>query len=89
MDINSIIVYLGCIIFIFLIGRIFILPIKFVLKLIGNSILGGVLIFIINIIGSVFRFHIGLNIVTALITGVLGIPRCYTINNTKNVFKIN
>ncbi len=73
MDYN-IIVFLACICFLFLIGRIFILPIKKILKLVFNSILGGFLIFIINIIGSSFGFHIGLNLFTSILIGLLGIP---------------
>ncbi len=80
MEANTIITYLACIFFLFIIGRIFILPLKSILKLIGNSILGGILIFIINLIGSIFNFHIGLNVGTAIIVGILGIPRSYFIN---------
>ncbi len=75
LDLKTIVVYVGCILFLFLLGKFFIMPIKTILKLIGNSILGGILIFIVNVIGVVFNFHIGLNIGTALITGILGIPR--------------
>lgn len=74
MDTNSIITYLACIFFLFLFGKIFILPIKTILKLILNSVLGGILIFIINLVGSLFQFHVGLNIVTSLFVGILGIP---------------
>ncbi len=55
-------------------GKVFSIPIKAIAKLIGNSILGGILIFIINIIGNAFHFHIGLNIATSLLVGILGIP---------------
>ena len=74
LDTNTIIIYLACIIFLFLLGRFFILPIKSVAKILANSILGGLLIFIINSIGSLFNFHIGLNFGSALLTGILGIP---------------
>ena len=83
LDINTIIVYLACIIFLFLIGKIFILPLKFILKLIGNSTLGAILIFIINLIGGLFGFHIGLNIITSFVIGILGVPRCYTFDYFK------
>ena len=66
MDIN-VITYLACICFLFLFGRIFIVPVKKVLKLILNSILGGVAIYVINLIGSVFNFHIGLNFYTSIL----------------------
>ena len=88
LDINSIIVYVACIIFLFLIGKFFIIPLKSIAKIIGNSILGGVLIFIINIIGNMFNFHIGLNIGTALITGILGVPRSNFAYIIKNIYRV-
>lgn len=73
MEMN-IIAYLACICFLFIIGRIFIVPIKKILKLVLNSIFGGFVIFIINLIGANFGFHIGLNFFTSIIIGLLGIP---------------
>ena len=73
MDTN-IITYLACICFIFIFGRILIVPITTILKLIFNSILGGGVIFIINLIGSIFGFHIGLNFFTSIVVGLLGFP---------------
>ena len=74
MDINTIITFLACIIFLFIFGKIFIWPLKSVLKLVFNSILGGILIYVINLIGMNFGFHIGLNLLTAIIVGLLGVP---------------
>ena len=74
MDINNYLVYIASIIFIFIFGKIFFVPLKSIFKLILNSILGGVLIYIINIVGMLFDFHIGLNIVTSILIGVLGVP---------------
>ena len=71
---SNIITYLACICFIFIIGKIFIVPIKKVLKLLLNSIFGGIIIYIVNIIGSNFNFHIGLNIINSIIIGLLGLP---------------
>ena len=73
MDLN-ILTYLACICFIFIIGRIFIVPIKKILKLIFNSVLGGIIIYVINLVGANFGFHIGLNIVNSVIIGLLGLP---------------
>lgn len=89
LEINSIIVYLGCIIFLFLIGKFFILPLKIIMKILGNSILGGILIFIVNLIGEMFNFHIGLNIGTAIITGILGVPRSNFTNTFKNIYRVS
>lgn len=71
---QNIITFLACICFIFLVGKIFILPIKKLLKLVLNSILGGILIYIINLVGASFGFHIGLNLFTSITIGILGIP---------------
>ncbi len=73
MDTN-IITFLACICFIFIFGRIFIVPFKKILKLIINSVLGGLTIYIINLIGAGFGFHIGLNIFTSILVGLLGLP---------------
>ena len=74
MEFNNIIAYIACIFFLFIFGRIFIVPIKTILKLIVNSILGGITIFIVNLIGSIWGFHIGLNLITSIFVGLLGIP---------------
>ena len=74
MDFNSIITYIACIFFLFIFGKIFIIPIKTILKLVINSIVGGIIIFLINLVGSFFNFHIGLNLITSIFVGILGIP---------------
>ena len=45
-----------------------------IIKLIFNSILGGLCIYMINLIGANFGFHIGLNIITSMVIGLLGLP---------------
>lgn len=40
MNWDSIVAYIACIFFLFIFGRIFIVPIKTILKLVFNSILG-------------------------------------------------
>ena len=74
MELNTIIPYIIGVIILFFFGKIFVLPIKSILKLIGNSILGAVLIYIINLIGSAFNFHIGLNFITIFFVALLGVP---------------
>lgn len=83
LDSTTLIVYLACIIVLFLVGRIFIIPVKAIGKLVINSILGGLLIYVINLIGQNVGFHIGLNIFTAIFVGLLGVPRKYIFNINK------
>lgn len=74
MDVNIIITVVICIIFLLIFGKIFLLPVKKIFKLVINTGLGALAIFVINTIGTSFGFHIGLNIINALIVGILGIP---------------
>lgn len=74
MENYAFLVYFGCIVMIFLVGKLCIWPVKKILRLVFNSIIGGVLIYVINVIGSGFNFHIGLNCGTILCSGLLGIP---------------
>lgn len=74
MDFNNALTFLACIVFLFIFGKIFIIPLKNILKLVINSILGGCLIFLINMIGASFHFHIGLNVITSIFVGILGLP---------------
>jgi inhibitor of the pro-sigma K processing machinery len=68
------IIFLACICFLFIIGKIFIVPIKWISKLIFNSIIGALIIIAINLIGGIWGFHIGLNFFTSIMVGILGIP---------------
>ena len=88
MDGNTIITFLVCIIFLFIFGKLFFWPLKNILKLIFNSILGGILIYLINIIGMNFGFHIGLNILTALLVGLLGVPGAVLLIILKMILRI-
>ena len=74
MDIKILLIYVACIIGIMIIGKIFIIPIKIIIKLIMNSILGAILLYLINLIGVMWGLHIGINLITVIIVGVLGIP---------------
>ena len=71
---TNLIIYLACICFLFIFGKVFIVPIKKILKLVINSILGGIVIFLINLIGGIWGFHIGLNVFTSILVGLLGLP---------------
>ena len=74
LDFNVIITFIVCIVFLVILGKIFVLPFRSILRLIGNSIMGGLIIYIINLIGGLWGFHIGLNLITSIFVGILGIP---------------
>ena len=70
----SIVGYILGILIVCVVSGIFLKPIKFVLKLILNSAVGMGIIALVNLIGSGAGIHIGLNPVTAIVVGSLGVP---------------
>lgn len=54
--------------------RILFVPFKYVIKVIFNSIIGAVLLLIINIVSDKTGFFIGVNPLNSLIVGLLGVP---------------
>ncbi|WP_125154810.1 pro-sigmaK processing inhibitor BofA family protein [Clostridium rectalis] len=54
--------------------KLFAWPLTILFKLIVNGVLGVILLFLINSVGTLFNFYIGINAVTALISGFFGIP---------------
>jgi inhibitor of the pro-sigma K processing machinery len=73
-DFNIIIAYLFGIFLIYLVGRMLLMPIKLVFRLVYNAILGGIMLMVLNFVGGYIGFTIAINPITALIAGFLGIP---------------
>jgi len=73
MGIDVIFAYIFGIMMLFLLAKLLLVPIKIIWKLIVNALVGGVALFLLNIIGGLFGLHIQINIITALITGIFGV----------------
>ena len=58
----------------YMIGYVFLVPIRMLMKLMLNSLLGGLLILAVNWLGASFGVIIPLNILTSVAVGILGIP---------------
>ncbi|MEG6614632.1 pro-sigmaK processing inhibitor BofA family protein [Pseudoclostridium thermosuccinogenes] len=74
LDYGVLIAYILGIIVLFILGRMFSIPLKQVLKVLAKVLMGGVVIFGINIIGSFWGFKIALNVISAAVVGFLGLP---------------
>ena len=74
MEINNVGIIFSCILGLIFIGIIFKISVLKILRLITNSLLGGLLIFFINQVGVRFGLHIGLNLITSVFVGVFGVP---------------
>lgn len=73
-ELNVVFAYAFGIILIYLIGRVFLMPLKLIFRLIYNGLIGGLMLWVVNLVGSYVDFTIGINAITALIAGFLGIP---------------
>lgn len=70
LDINTIVFAAIGIVLLYIIIKLFKWPIKVLL----NGVIGVVMLYVTNIIGGYLGFSIGINAITALIAGFLGVP---------------
>jgi len=74
MDVYVVIAYFVGVFVLYVIGRLLLIPLRLIFNLIVNAVIGGAVLLIINLIGGIWGFHIGINPVTALVVGLLGVP---------------
>ncbi|NLC04643.1 MAG: pro-sigmaK processing inhibitor BofA [Tissierellia bacterium] len=58
----------------YIVGLLLVIPIKILIKLLINGLIGGVLLFVFNLIGGIFGLSIPITALNALIAGFLGVP---------------
>lgn len=74
MDITTILFYLAGLILVYVVGMILVVPLKLLVKLLMNGIVGGMFLFLFNLIGGIFNLRLVINPLNAIIVGVLGVP---------------
>ncbi|HZJ76512.1 MAG TPA: pro-sigmaK processing inhibitor BofA family protein [Oscillospiraceae bacterium] len=74
LELNIILAYAIGLILLYVIGWILLIPLKWVVKLIWNGILGGLMLFVINLIGGMWGINLTINPLSAIVVGMLGIP---------------
>lgn len=74
ISMEAVAAYIIALALLYLIGRLMLAPLKFILKLMLNAFAGGIILLILNLFGEGIGIHIGINPITALITGFFGIP---------------
>ena len=71
---GNILFYLVALFLLYILGILLVWPIKKIVKLIFNGVLGGISLVLFNFIGGFFGIAIALNPLNAIIVGVLGLP---------------
>lgn len=74
MGLGTIFYYIIGLLLLIALGTLLVWPVKKILKLIGNGILGGITLLLFNIIGGIFGLNISISPLNALIVGFLGVP---------------
>ncbi|HHV61358.1 MAG TPA: pro-sigmaK processing inhibitor BofA [Firmicutes bacterium] len=74
MDWTVVVAYLFGLLLLYLLANVLLIPLRFVMRLIYNGVIGGILLWIINIMGRHFDIMVPINPITALVAGFLGIP---------------
>lgn len=66
--------YIFGIALIYFIARLLLIPLRWLIKLIYNGALGGLMIGVVNLLGAYVDLYLPINPLTALVAGFLGIP---------------
>jgi len=73
-DLGIILAYTAGIMLVFMTSWIFFKPLKFLGRILLNSLIGAVILIIFNYFGQYTGVYVGVNEITALIIGILGVP---------------
>ena len=73
-DLNYIIAFFFGVLVLYILAKLLYAPMRIILRFLGNTVTGGLLLALFNMVGSFWGVQIGLNVITAVITGIMGIP---------------
>lgn len=66
--------FLVALIILYIVLKIIAAPVKIIIKLMINAFVGGVVLFLINLVGAGFGFALNVTWLTSLIVGIFGVP---------------
>lgn len=74
IDINVVLAIIFMIMVLYLLAKLLVRPMKIFIKVAVNTVGGLVLLVAFNFLGSFAGISVGVNLLTALIVGIMGIP---------------
>ena len=74
MEVGIFLAYAFGMLLVYIMGKFLLIPLKWIAVCLISSAAGGVAIILLNILCGTFGFFVPLNIFTAAIAGVLGVP---------------
>lgn len=74
LDINLVLAFFFGVLVIYILARLLYFPMRVFLRFLINALAGGLLLAMFNFFGAFWGVQIGLNVVTALVVGIMGVP---------------
>ncbi len=74
MDARTVVAYAFGLLLLYAAAYILYVPLRLVVRLLFNAVVGGLLLWVANLVGGLVGLSAPINLVTALIAGFLGIP---------------
>ncbi len=79
IDLNIILAFIFGLMVLYLLARVLVYPMRILTKAVGNSLVGAVLLILFNLLGGLVGLSVGVNVVSALVVGFLGVPGLITL----------
>ena len=74
MELTVIIAYLFGLMLLYILARLLLIPLRLAIRLLINGVIGGLLLWLVNLLGMFVGVYLPINPITALVAGFLGIP---------------
>lgn len=74
MDYNVILAYGFGLLLVYVLIRLLFTPLRYTFYIIYHGLIGGIALFVVNVVGGLFGLHLPINPVSALSVGYLGVP---------------
>ena len=71
---DVVLAYAVGLVLLYVVGWLLLVPLKIILKFLYNAIIGGIVLWLLNLVGGLIGITVAINPVTALIVGFLGVP---------------
>ena len=71
---DVVLAYAVGLVLLYVVGWLLLVPLRIILKFIYNAIIGGIILWLLNLVGGLIGITVAINPVTALIVGRLGSP---------------
>jgi len=74
MSLGTVFAYLLGLVLLYVLGLLLVVPMRLLVKFLINGVIGGIFLFLFNLIGNIFGLTIVINPLNAIIVGFLGVP---------------